>query len=330
MSRIRRRDLLTLGGGLLTVESSTKAGTPAAQWAPRLTDRIEHAWASAESVPLWPIEPPGSSEFASQSLPDDWPPSLLRNVAQPGLHVFRPARPNGQAVLVVPGGSYTFISWINEGAQIAERLTALGMAAFVLTYRLPGEGWRSRADVPLQDAQRAIRVIRARASHFGIDAGTVSVMGFSAGGHLAATLTTRHGEHVYERQDDADDESARPFAAALIYPVITLKAPWTHEQSRLQLLGESPTDADIERRSAELHVDGATPPVFIVHALDDDAVPVENSLRMMHALRAVKRPVEAHLLQEGGHGFGTGNASQVAGHWLDWFPVWLSRVPTIR
>ena len=325
MSRIGRRDLLTLGGALLTAASSARADTSAASWAPRLTGGIKELWERAEALALWPNEPPGASQFASQSLPDDWPPSLLRNVAQPGLHVFRSDRPNGHAVLVVPGGSYTFISWINEGVQVAERLTALGMTVFVLAYRLPGEGWPARADVPLQDAQRAMRVIRARASQFGINAGTVSVMGFSAGGHLAATLTTRHGEHVYERQDDADDSSARPFAAALIYPVITLKTPWTHAQSRLQLLGENPPDAEIERRSAELHVDGATPPVFIVHALDDGVVPAENSLRMMDALRAAKRPVEAHLLQEGGHGFGTGYASQVAGHWLEWFPVWLSR-----
>jgi len=329
MSRIARRDLLTLGGVLLT-ESAARAATPEADSAPRLTDSIEHAWTSAESVPLWPKQPPGASQFAPQPLPADWPPSLLRNVARPALHVFRPDRPNGQAVLVVPGGSYTFVSWINEGVRIAERLTAFGMTVFVLTYRLPGEGWAARADVPLQDAQRAMRVIRARARQFGIDAGTVSVMGFSAGGHLAATLATRHEERVYERHDDADDSSARPFAAALIYPVITMETPWTHAGSRQQLLGENPSDADIERRSAELHVDDATPPVFIVHALDDDVVPVENALRMLDALRAAKRPVEAHLLQEGGHGFGTGNVHTVAEHWLELFPVWLSRVPAVR
>jgi acetyl esterase/lipase len=330
MSRIARRDLLTWGGTLLSVEPVTRAATPAADWAPRLTEGVKHAWTSAESVPLWPSEPPGASQFAAQPLPDDWPPSLLRNVAQPGLHVFHSHRPTGQAVLVVPGGSYTFISWINEGVRIAERLTAAGMTVFVLTYRLPGEGWPARADVPLQDAQRAMRVIRARARQFGIDAGTLSVMGFSAGGHLAATLATRHEERVYERQDDADDSSARPFAAALIYPVVTMQTPWTHAQSRQQLLGDNPSDADIERRSAELRVDDATPPVFIVHAMDDGTVPIENSLRMMDALRAAKRTVEAHLLQEGGHGFGTGNPHTVAEHWLEWFPVWLSRIPAGR
>jgi len=171
-----------------------------------------------------------------------------------------------------------------------------------------------------------MRVIRSRARDFGVDAATLSVLGSSAGGHLTATLATRHAEHVYERHDVADDLSARPFAAALIYPVITLKTPWTHECSRRQLRGESPSELDIERPSAELHVDGDTPPVFIVHAMDDEAVPVENSLHMMDALRAAKRPVEAHFLQEGGHAFGTGYAHTASEHWIDWLNVWLSRV----
>jgi acetyl esterase/lipase len=232
---------------------------------------------------------------------------------------------------VLPGGAYAFISVANEGVQIAERLNALGVTVFVLTYRLPGEGWTARANVPLRDAQRALRVIRSRASQLGIDAGTVSIVGFSAGGHLAATLATRHAEHVYERQDDADDLSARPFAAALVYPVITMRPPWTHEWSRRQLLGEIPSEADIERFSAELHVDALTPPVFIVHAMDDGAVPIENSLRMMDALRAANRPVEAHLLLEGGHGFGPGHAHTVSERWIECLDLWwstLERVPT--
>jgi dipeptidyl aminopeptidase/acylaminoacyl peptidase len=111
-----------------------------------------------------------------------------------------------------------------------------------------------------------------------------------------------------------------------VYPVITLKAPFTHEWSRRQLLGEQPSEADIERRSAELHVDGATPPVFMVHAMDDGAVPVENTLLMVDALRAAKRPVEAHLLQEGGHGFGPGHAHTSSGRWIDSLYVWWSRL----
>ncbi len=137
---------------------------------------------------------------------------FLRNVVKPDLHVFRPARANGHAVLVIPGGAYWFVSVANEGAELAERLTPLGITVFVLTYRLPGEGWKHRSDVPLQDAQRAMRVIRSSASRFGIDADKLSVLGFSAGGHLAATLATAHAEQTYARVDSADELSARPLA----------------------------------------------------------------------------------------------------------------------
>jgi acetyl esterase/lipase len=314
MTVFGRREFLALGGASWAMRSS--AGNAA---------RLSRRWTDAESFPIWPAGAPGASQFTPQAVPEDWRPDFLRNIAQPRLHVFRPARPNGKAFLVVPGGSYAFISVHNEGLQIAERLSALGLTVFVLTYRLPAEGWTARADVPLQDAQRALRVIRARATHFGIDAGTVSVAGFSAGGHLAATLATRHHEQVYERQDAADDASACPFTTALVYPVITLQAPFTHEWSRRQLLGEQPSEADVERRSAELHVDRATPPIFIVHAMDDGAVPVENSLLMMDAMRAAKRPIEAHLLQEGGHGFGAGHADRVSGRWIDCLHLWWSR-----
>lgn len=331
MNIFRRRDFLAMGGAVVSLKTSARDGASTKLSSPPPPRDLPRAWTNAESFPIWPAGALDAAQFSPQPLPGDWPPDFLRNIAHPRLHVFRPARPNGKAMLVMPGGAYAFISVANEGVQIAERLNALGVTVFVLTYRLPGEGWTARADVPLQDAQRALRVIRSHATQFGIDATTVCIVGFSAGGHLAATLTTRHAEHVYERQDDADDLSARPFAAALIYPVITMKSPWTHEWSRRQLLGEKPSEADIERCSAELHVDGATPPVFIVHAMDDDAVPIENSLHMMDALRAAKRPVEAHLVREGGHGFGPGHAHTVSERWIDCLYVWwstLKRVPT--
>jgi acetyl esterase/lipase len=229
-------------------------------------------------------------------------------------------------LLVVPGGAYWFVSVANEGVEVADRMTALGFTVFVLTYRLPGEGWAVRADVPLQDAQRALRLIRSQATNFGFDADNVSVVGFSAGGHLTATLATGHAERVYAEVDATDRLSARPFAAALVYPVVTMMKPWTHAMSRALLLGDMPSDAEVERRSPELHVDDATPPVFIVHAMDDMAVPVENSLRMMNAMRAANHPVEAHLLQEGGHAFGTGRPRTPSASWPDLFHAWLMQL----
>ena len=174
-----------------------------------------------------------------------------------------------------------------------------------------------------------MRLIRSNAKLFAIDPNKVSVVGFSAGGHLAATLTTQHAEPTYAGVDAADGTSARPFAAGLVYPVVTMKKPWTHQMSRNLLLGEHPSDAEVERRSAERHVSSTTPPIFTVHAIDDGAVPVENSVNLMNAMREAKRPVEAHLLQEGGHAFGVGHPGTPSEHWIALFSSWLGRVAAL-
>jgi acetyl esterase/lipase len=313
---------MALGGTLLLAQASAQERKLAPPPPPRV---LPENWRKAASLPLWPGRPPGAG-FKPQTLPADWSPAFLRNVSIPDLHVFRPERPNGHALLVIPGGAYWFVSVGNEGAEIAPRMTAHGVTVFVLTYRLPGEGWENRADVPLQDAQRAMRLIRSQASRYGFDPNKVSALGFSAGGHLTATLATQHAEATYKPVDAADSLSARPFAAGLVYPVITMEKPWTHEQSRGLLLGKNPSDDEVARRSAEKHVDASTPPVFIVHAMDDPAVPVENSLHMMNALRDAKRPVEAHFIQEGGHAFGVGYPNTASAHWPELFSTWLSRV----
>jgi acetyl esterase/lipase len=321
MSGQRRREFLTLGGAL-ALAGAASAMADGAPLAPSVPKALPNAWSDAQRITLWPADPPGGG-FAPQSLPPDWSPEFLRNVARPDLRV---TRPNGQALLVVPGGSYQFVSVENEGLDVAQRMLAYGITVCVLTYRLPGEGWKNRSDVPLQDAQRAMRVIRSRASELGIDAKTVSVLGFSAGGHLAATLATQHSERTYEPVDPADALDPRPSAAGLIYPVVTMEKPVTHQQSRNSLLGDSPTTAEVVHRSAERHIDSATPPAFIVHACDDTAVPVENSLRFMNAMRDAGRPVEAHLLQEGGHAFGVGHPGSPSGYWIPLFSSWLRRV----
>lgn len=322
MQDMDRRQLLGLGVALLAggARVAVSAEPPAP---PALV--VPESWKNATRLPLWTGAPPGAQSVPPPQPPRDWPASYVRAVAMPQLHVFRPARPNGRAVLVMPGGAYWFVSVVNDGADLAPRLTARGYTVFVLTYRLPGEGWAARADVPLQDAQRAMRLIRSYAAEYKLDPARIAALGFSAGGHLAATLATRHHENVYAARDAADGLDARPWATGLIYPVISLRDPITHGLSRQLLLGVSPSKQQIDRRSAELHVDAATSPLFLCHALDDDAVPVENTLRMMSAMREARRPVEAHLLQEGGHAFGVGRPGTPSAQWIELFSAWLDR-----
>jgi len=329
MSMLDRRHFILAAGALplsaLVARASFAAAAPLSMPAP--PKRLPKSWARAEVLALWKDPAPGHEGFHRAELQPGSPEVFLVNVESPDLHVFRPRKPNGRALLVIPGGAYKFVSVANEGAAMAERLCPLGYTVFVLTYRLPGEGWAARSDVPLQDAQRAMRLIRSRAAHYGIDAATVGAMGFSAGGHLAASLAVGHAEAVYEARDDADALPARPHSTALIYPVVTMDSRWTHALSRSLLLGDAPADELVAKRSPNLHVDAQTPPVFIAHAMDDQAVPVENSLLMLEALRAAGTPVEAHLLQEGGHAFGTGHPGTPSAFWIDLYASWLGRLP---
>jgi acetyl esterase/lipase len=317
---IGRRSFLTGAVGLASLSVATQAQ---AQQFPKLPP-MPQSWIDAEQIAVWPEGPP-STGFAARPLPPGWPDIMVRNIERPVLRVFRPAQSNGRALLVMPGGAYTFVSILNEGVDVARAMTARGYTVFVLTYRLPDEGWKGREDVPLQDAQRAIRVIRSQAKRYGYDPDTVAAVGFSAGGHLGATLATDFAQPVYRPRDATDALDVRPAAMGLIYPVISATAPVTHAESALRLLGPDPAAALVARRSPALHVTAQTPPVFLVHALDDGAVPSENSMIMLRALQAAKRPAEVHLFEEGGHGFGLGPADKPCGQWSSLFAAWLDR-----
>jgi acetyl esterase/lipase len=250
----------------------------------------------------------------------------LRGISVPEIHVFRPARPNGSTLLTMPGGGYDFLSIQNEGLDAAQRFAAEGTTVFVLAYRLPGEGWANRHLVPLQDAQRAMRLIRSRAAEFRIDPRRLGVIGFSAGGHLAADLAASFGEGVYRPIDGVDSQSARPAFAALIYPVTSLHPAISHGGSMSNLLGPAPSAALIDARSPVLHIGPAMPPCFLVHAFDDGTVPVENSLQWIAAARAAGVPVEAHLFAAGGHGFGLHLPKDMPGSdWPKLFALWMRK-----
>ncbi len=281
----------------------------------------------AATIPLWPSAPPGSEGIAPGSTTFD--PGATANsrrelaeIAKPMLVVFRPREPDGSAMLIAPGGGYLFENYDDEGVEPALRLNDAGITAFVLVYRLPGEGWKKRADVPLQDAQRAMRVIRAQGVRdYGIDPARVGVLGFSAGGHLAASLATRFGAAVYPPFDTIDAYDARPSFAALLYPVITMLPPFAHEASCERLLGK---DASRELRAAyspERAVSPETPPCFLAVAADDPDVPVDNSLAMFAGLRDARVPAEMHIFERGGHGFAL-HAGLPASSWPDLLLRW--------
>ena len=272
-------------------------------------------------IPLWPGIAPGSEALvlhqriversADPALPDRY----IDGIDRPYLTVYRPARPDGRALLVVPGGGYQRVVLDKEGTALVPAFAAeAGLTLFVLQYRLPGEGHRGAANVPLADAQRALRLIRHRAAEWGLDPASVGVMGFSAGGHVAASLATGHAEQVYAPVDAADARDARPAYAVLVYPVIDMGAD-AHAGSRHKLLGDAPADEAVQRYSLQNRVDAATPPVFLLHAQDDEVVTVENTLLFEAALRKTGIEHETHLYAHGGHGFGVREARGTLALW---------------
>lgn len=228
----------------------------------------------------------------------------VSGVTKPRMVVFRPNVPNGAAVMVTPGGGYRHIVIDKEGYEIGRWLAARGFTVFVLFYRLPAEGWGDGPNVSLADAQRAIRLIRARSQDYGIDPERVATMGFSAGGHVSTDLAVRFATQLYDAVDSADSLSARPRAAAHIYPVVSMSLPVAHAGSRNLLIGEDASPVQEAAHSPHLHVPDDAPPCFLLHAEDDASVVVENTLLFRAALKSKGIAVETHLFANGGHGFG--------------------------
>lgn len=282
---------------------------------------------SDASFPLWPADKvPGAAGVTATRLvlergtPASHDRAIL-HVSQPILEVFRPANPNGAAIIVAPGGGYVRLAIDKEGAGAARRLNQCGVTAFVLNYRLPGDGWAAGYDSALQDMQRAIRLVRARARDWNLDTKRVGVMGFSAGGHLAAAVLTRHDEATYTPIDAADTLSARPDLACLGYAVMSVGAGTNQYPGPDTPSGQQGAPQPLNER-----VRPGLAPTFIVHAADDQTVPVANSLAMFSALKSAAVPVEMHLYQEGGHGFGFALAGdRPASHWPDAFETWARR-----
>ncbi|MHA6722295.1 alpha/beta hydrolase [Sphingomonas sp. RS2018] len=291
----------------------------------------EAATSAPERLMLWPGgDAPGLTNPALAEVVEDRSKDpvirdrAMHGIRRPRIDVFRAPRPNGAAMLVIPGGGYARVVVDKEGYELAAWLNARGITAFVLFYRLPAEGWRDPANAPLADARRAMRLIRANAARYGVDPARVGVMGFSAGGHLCADLAVRHSRNVYTPVDAADRLSARPAIAAPIYPVVSMEPDLAHAGSRANLIGAETTDTMVAEHSPDRQVGKDTPPLFIVHARDDATVKVENSLTLYAAARAAQVPVEMHLFEKGGHGFGWGRRTQgLPAHlWPDLLVAW--------
>jgi acetyl esterase/lipase len=292
-----RRKLL-LGGAAAAVVS-----TPPAQ--PVVT--IEP---SGNTVDVWPSGPPGAENVkVREEIFERLPGGPLRDryvqhVTQPKLTLFAPKTTwNGVTLLIVPGGGYVRVVLDKEGFEAAEWFTERGFAAAVLRYRLPADGWASGPDAPVHDAMRALRVLRHRNLPTGSQARRIGVIGFSAGGHLTARLITE-ANLSYPRQDAADEVSARPDFAVLMYPVIDMAGPAAHTGSVNQLRAAGVQTADLDRYAPNLNVTSRTPRTMLIHTADDGPVPVANSLMMYRALLAARVPVQLHVFDAGGHGFG--------------------------
>ncbi|MCG2614751.1 alpha/beta hydrolase [Terrimonas sp. NA20] len=245
----------------------------------------------------------------------------IKNVSQPTLAVYKPeqGKANGTAVVICPGGGYSILAASHEGADIAKLFTSWGITAFVLKYRLPDDAIMQNKTIgPLQDAQRALQLIRQRAGEWGVNPSTVGIMGFSAGGHLAATASTQFAKPVIE----AGATEVRPDFSILIYPVISFADTLMHKGSRDNLLGADTSAARIMLYSADRQVGPQTPPAFLVHAGDDKAVPVGNSLAYYTALQKNKVIAEMHIYQQGGHGFGLNNKT-TKDQWQERLRNWL-------
>jgi acetyl esterase/lipase len=259
-------------------------------------------------LPLWPSGAPGAQGSEDRDIPTVT------------VYLPRTITPGMTAVIVCPGGAYTNLAMNHEGRQVANYLNSLGMVAFVLKYRL---GPRYNHPIEIGDAQRAIRTVRSKAVEWSIAPDRIGIMGFSAGGHLASTASTQFDQGKSDSADPLDRPSSRPDFAVLGYPVISLVAPWTHQGSRTNLLGDHPDPELAKSLSAENAVRAQTPPTFIFQTNADTTVPAENAIYYFLALRKAGVKAEMHIFQNGPHGVGLAMNDAALSEWSHLLTNWL-------
>jgi acetyl esterase/lipase len=303
-----RRCGFLLVGAVATSMSGVAGLAQAGVIQQRSSAAVQQTVAAASNSPapmlLWPGGAPGAQGDADED--------------KPSLTAYLPAaNPTKTAVVIAPGGGYYHLSTVQDAA---EWLNARGVAAFVLKYRL---GMKYHNPVELEDAQRAIRLVRAHAAEYGVASDHIGMWGFSAGGHLAATAGTKFDAGNASAADAIERESCRPDFLVLAYPVITMEAPYVHAGSKRYLLGEAPTRAELDAMSAELHVTAQTPPTFLYVTTDDQSVPVMNSVMFYSALVNAGVPAEMHIFQHGAHGSGLGVGNPQLSVWPDLLIKWM-------
>jgi acetyl esterase/lipase len=264
---------------------------------------------AAEPILLWPKGAPdekgGVGEEQSVTSQETPPVTRIANVTKPTLTLFQPPpdRRNGTAIIVCPGGGYGKLAWNKEGTEVCEWLNSIGVTAFALKYRVPKRAGDDTHRLPLQDAQRALSLVRHRAAEWGIDPQRIGIMGFSAGGHLSAAASTNHDKRAYDPADDADRVSCRPDFALLIYPAYLVAKGG-------------------QQVAPDLPVTSKTPPTFLAQT-EDDNVRVECSLFYYLALKNAKVPAEMHLYPNGGHGYGLRPSDKLISTWPKRAADWL-------
>lgn len=280
--------------------------------------------AQTQTLKLWPKGAPGAIADPSYTeIHENTDILRIRNVIDPTIAIYAPTGKNvtETAVIICPGGAYGILAYEYEGTKIAKWLNTIGVTGIVLKYRLPSDSIMTDKSIgPLQDAQEAIRTVRRNAKVWKINPDKIGIMGFSAGGHLASTLSTHYNQRVYELKDSV---SARPDFSILIYPVISMSNEFTHGDSRTNLLGENPTQDIIDFYSNDLQVTKNTPTAFLAHSANDDVVPVQNSINYLLALKKNNVSGELHIYEKGGHGFSMNKTEGTEEAWPKTLKKWL-------
>ena len=304
-------EAIALGVSLVLAGCSGTQPAPGTSTAPLMAQSRPLVARAQAAIPLWANGAPGALGTA--------------DVDRPIITPYLPpeGKANGTAVVIFPGGGYQHLSMEKEGSDVANWLAGTGVTAFVVRYRL---GPTYHHPVELGDAQRAIRVVRSRATEWGIDPHRLGVIGFSAGGHLASTAGTHYDAGNGASSDPIERVSSRPDFMLLLYPVITFRdTVLMHRGSRVNLLGNTPDPALVQLLSNEMQVTRDTPPTFLVHSTDDKTVPVENSVMFYEALKAKGVSAEMHIFEYGGHGFGLAPKDPTLGAWTTLCEAWIRR-----